>query len=103
MARHKYKFSDKKHSVGGVISSVMALCSILILIRAIVISFQARGEGGIAVGNYSLLALTVAVFGTVIGLLSFRETERYYTFSFSGSLVNGIMSIFLIMMIFAGL
>ena len=103
MARHKYNFSDKKHSVGGVISTVMAAVCIIIFILAVRISFMARGEGGTVVGSYALTALTIAVFGCIVGIMSYRESDRYYTFSFAGTLINGIMAVILIMLLIVGL
>ena len=101
MARHKYKFSDKKHSVGGVISTVMAAVCIIIFILAVRISFMARGDT--VVGSYALTALTIAVFGCIVGIMSYRESDRYYTFSFAGTLINGIMAVILIMLLIVGL
>ncbi len=103
MAGHKYKFSDKKHSVGGVISSIMAAASIALLVLAVRASFTARGEGGTIVGSYALTSLTVAVFGCLVGILSYRESDRYYTFSFLGTLINGIMTVILVMLLIVGL
>ncbi len=102
MARHKYKFTNKKHSVGGIISSVMAVAAIALFIVAIVISFKARGEGGAIIGSIALSSLAVAFFGLVIGLMSYKETDRYYTFSFTGSLFNGIMTITMLLMLLVG-
>lgn len=103
MARHKYKFSDKKHSVGGVISTVMAAACIVMLVISVRISFMARGEGGTVVGSYALTALTLSVFGCIVGILSYKESDRYYTFSFIGTLINGIMTVVLIMLLIVGL
>lgn len=103
MARHKYKFSNKKHSVGGVISTVMAVSAAVLFVRAVVISFAARGEGGMEVGSYALSALAVAFFGCIMGLLSYKESERYYTFSFIGALFNGILTVVLAMLLVVGL
>lgn len=103
MARHKYKFSNKKHSVGGVISSIMAVIALVLFGRAVMISFGARGEGGMEVGSYALSALAVAFFGCIMGILSYKESDRYYTFSFIGALINGITAIMLTMLFVAGI
>ena len=103
MARHKYKFSNKKHSVGGVISTVMAVIAAVLFGRAVAISFGARGEGGMEVGSFALSALAVAFFGCIMGILSYRESDRYYTFSFIGALFNGIMAVILIMLFVVGI
>lgn len=103
MARHKYKFSNKKHSVGGVISVLMAIVAIILFVLAINISFKAGGEGGTIVGSYALCSMFVAIFGCIVGMLSYKESDRYYTFSFIGSLANGLITIILILLLFVGL
>lgn len=101
--KHKYKFSTKKHSVGGIISSIMALSATALFVRAVYLSFKASGEGGTVVGAFALSALAVALFGLVIGLISYKESDRYYTFSFIGSLSNGIMLVLMVMLLIVGI
>lgn len=103
MAKYRYKFSTKKHSIGGVISTIMFVCSIALLIWAIVVSYQAKGKGGSLVGEIALTSFAVAFFGMIIGMLSYKESDRYYTFSFVGALLNGIMSIVMFMLFVVGL
>jgi hypothetical protein len=103
MSKRKYKFTNKKHSVGGVLSTLMALVAIGLIVVSIVISFKARGEGGAEVGTLSLMALVVSVFGLIMGLLSYREIDRDNSFSFMGSLLNGIITILLVMLLFVGI
>lgn len=103
MAKHKYKFSTKKHSVGGVFSSIMFVGAMVLLIWAINVSFQANGKGGQVVGEIALTSFAVAIFGMIIGLLSYKESDRYYTFSFVGALLNGILSILMFMLFMVGL
>ncbi|MGN0369767.1 MAG: DUF6142 family protein [Butyrivibrio sp.] len=101
--KHKYKFSTKKHSVGGTISSIMAVSAVALFVRAVYLSFKAAGEGGTLIGALALSALAVAFFGLVIGLLSYKESDRYYTFSFIGSLSNGIMLVLMVMLLIVGI
>lgn len=103
MARRKYKFTNKNHAVGGIISTFMGLLSLALFSWSIVMSFQARGEGGTLVGTVALTSLAVAVFGCAIGLLSYREIDKYYTFSFSGSLMNGIMAVVMVLLLLVGI
>ena len=103
MSKRKYKFTNKKHSVGGVLATLMALVAIALIVVAVVISFKARGSGGAEVGTLSLMAMVFSVFGLVMGLLSFREIDRYYTFSYIGSIMNGIITILLVMLLLVGI
>ncbi len=103
MSKRKYKFTNKRHSVGGVLSSLMALAAVVLIIIAVIISFKAEGYGGEEVGTLSLMALVFSASGLVLGLLSYRETDRYYSFSFAGSLVSGIVTVLLVMLFFTGI
>lgn len=103
MAKHRYKFSTKKHSVGGVISSIMFVVALALFIWAVSVSFQAQGKGGSVVGEIAFTSFAVSVFGCIIGLLSYKETDRYYTFSFIGALFNGILMVIMFMLFVVGL
>ena len=103
MAKHKYKFSTKKHSVGGVVATIMFVCAIALFIWSICVSFQAQGKGGKVVGEIALTSFAVAIVGMFIGLISYKESDRYHTFSFVGALLNGIMSIVMFMLFIVGL
>ena len=103
MAKHRYKFSTRKHSVGGVVSTIMFVGALALLIWAIYEAFQANGKGGSVVGEIALTSFAVSIAGMIIGLLSYKESDRYYTFSFIGALLNGIMSIVMFMLFIVGL
>ncbi len=103
MAKHKNKFSDRRHSVGGVISTVMAVASLVMFVMAVHRSYGARGEGDSLVGSYALSSMMFAFFGLITGLMSYKEPDRYHTFSFIGSLTSGIMTVLMIMLYITGL
>ena len=103
MARHKYKFADRKPTVGGIISTLMATGAAVLFVYAVKPSFDAGGNGGMTVGSYALSALALSVFGLIVGLLSYKETDRIYRFSFLGTLASGIMTVILVMLLLAGL
>lgn len=103
MAKHRYKFSTRKHSVGGVVSTLMFLGAMALLIWAITVSFEAKGKGDTVVGEIAFTSFAVGIAGMIIGLLSYKESDRYYTFSFIGALLNGIFSIAMFMLFIVGL
>ena len=103
MQKSKLKFTDKNHTVGGVLSTIMGIASIVCYVYAVYLSFKSRGEGGAFVGGMALLLMVLSVFGLIIGFLSYREKEKYYLFSFIGTLLCGIMTIFMIAIYMTGL
>lgn len=100
---NKYKFSDKRQSLGGIISTIMGLLALASLIYGVYISFKAQGHAGLKVGSLGLLSLFISVIGTIIGLLSFKEDDKFYTLSKVGSMLCGILAVFMIAVFLMGL
>src|SRR5574344_1858992 len=98
----KYKFSDKSQTLGGTISTIMGLLALASFICGLSIAFKAEGNAGLEVGSFGLLSLMLAVIGTVIGLLSFKESDKFYTLSKIGSMLCGIMAVFLMAVFLMG-
>ena len=86
---NKYKFSDKRQSLGGIISTIMGLLALASLIYGIYISFKAEGYAGLKVGS--------------LGLLSFKEDDKFYTLSKVGSMLCGILAVFMVAVFLMGL
>ena len=64
MAKHRYKFSTRKHSVGGVVSTIMFVGAMVLLVWAIMVSFEAKGKGDTVVGEigtYIIIILAAIV------------------------------------------
>lgn len=91
----------KKYTKGGRIASLMALCNILIIVLAIVISTMQKGNAGIYVGLMVFATLISAAVGFVIGINSFKEENKFLRFSYIGTVANAsiwisILGIYLI-------
>lgn len=99
----RLKFSDKEYTIGGILSSVLALIALAVLGYSVYLSFMARGEGMAQVGAYGLLALVLSFFGIIFGLLSYREQDKRYGASFFGTFTNGIILVLLVLFILIGL
>jgi len=100
---NRYKFSDKSQTLGGVISTLMGIASLCCLFYGVYVSFKKSGAAGLEVGGFGMLAMMLAVIGTIMGLLSFKEDNKFYTLSKIGSLMCGILSIFMIAVLLMGL
>ena len=100
---NKYKFSNKSQSLGGVLSTLTGLGSLACFSAGVYISFKKSGYAGLEVGALGLLTLMLSVIGTIIGLLSFMEDDKFYTLSWVGSLLGGIMTVLMLAVIFMGL
>ena len=100
---NKYKFSDKSQTLGGMISTVMGLAALVSFGYGIYIAFQAKGNAGLEVGSLGLLSFMLSVIGLVIGLVSFKEEDKLYTFSSEGALMGGIFAIFMVAVLMMGI
>ena len=100
---NKYKFSDKSQTLGGMISTAMGLAALVSFGYGIYIAFQAKGNAGLEVGSLGLLSFMLSVIGLVIGLLSFKAEDKFYTFSRAGSLMSGIFAIVMVAVLMMGI
>ena len=92
---NKYKFSDKSQTLGGTISTVMGVAALSCLLYGVFVAFKKSGEAGLEVGSLGLMALMLSVIGTVIGLLSFKEYDKFYKIKKIGSMLCGIIAVFM--------
>lgn len=88
------KFTDKSHAVNGVVSTILAGISIVLMLALVIFSYINKGNAGVYIGSIGLTAFMIAVVGLVRGIKSFQERERYYLFSKIGSIVNAIIITF---------
>ena len=91
--RRKYKFTDKKHSKGGLIASGLFLFSILSLFLGIYISYKNKGNGGMMVGVLGTLALLLSIAGFTVGMKSIKEDNVFLMFPWVGTVGNAIILI----------
>ena len=80
-----------------------AVNSLLSLSYGVYLSFKAAGEGGLRVGSLGILSLILAVIGTVIGLISFKEDNKFYGTSRFGSMLCGVIAVFMIAVFLMGI
>ena len=97
--KSRLDFAGKDYALGGVVATVLAIASLIILGYAVYTSFVARGEAGVSVGILALVAMVVSVFGFLFGVLSYKEQDKQYGVSFFGTLVNGIIVVALVLFI----
>ena len=89
----RLRFSDKEYTIGGVLSSALAVISFIVFGYSVSLSFRARGEG----------SQILAVFGLIFGLFSYKEQDKRYGASFFGTFINGIIVVILVLFILVGL
>ncbi len=73
--RYKYSFTKKRHTRGGVESSILALMSGLLFFGAAICSLVMSGQGGMYLGAMGILALGLSVYGFILGAEKLFGTE----------------------------
>lgn len=99
----KYKFTNKKISKGGVMSSLFAVISTAMLVAGVYISYKADGLGDATVGILGLGAFIIALVGFIIGIRSFKNEEAFLGLPWFGVVANAMVWIFMMCVIFIGL
>lgn len=100
---NKYKFSDKSQTLGGTLSTLMGVGSLVCLLYGIYVSFAAEGNGGSIVGAFGILAFILSLMGMLVGLMSFKEQDKFYMLSKVGSLLCGIIFIVMVSIFLMGM
>lgn len=89
--KHGYKFTNKHNTKGGIISTALGILAIILLCFGIYISYINKGNAGMRVGVLGSLAFLTSLVGLINGLLSFKEKDRFYVFSFVGCGINALI------------
>ena len=97
------RFSDKKHSVRGIISLLISIISILLLGILFYFSSLAKGEGGSLLGAIGLILLIFSSAGFILAIKAYKEKDIYYQAPILGSILNGVIFIVLFILYIMGL
>ena len=99
----KYKFTDKKISRGGVLSSLFAVIAVGMLYMGVYISYKADGNGGTNVGMLGAGAFIASLTGFIIGIRSFKKDNIFLGFPWFGVVSNAIIGVFMLCVILIGI
>lgn len=86
-----YSFAEKKHSVIGIISTIMGVISLAMLLAIVVVSYYMWGNAGIYAGAVGVCGIVFALAGFILGIASFSEKDIKYKYPKIGSILCGIM------------
>jgi hypothetical protein len=99
----KYKFTDKKISRGGAMSSLFVLIALGMLYAAVHISYKAHGDAGATVGLLGAGAWMVSFIGFIIGLRSFKQDKVFLGLPWFGVVGNAVLWLFFACLLLIGL
>ncbi|MBQ2980860.1 MAG: hypothetical protein IJD58_01900 [Lachnospiraceae bacterium] len=99
----KYKFTNKKISKGGVMSSLFAIGAFSCLCVGVYKSYKVDGAGGTIVGILGAAAFLLSFIGLIVGVRSFKNEEAFLGFPWFGVVSNAIVWIFMMCVILIGI
>lgn len=100
--REMIHFSGRRHTKLGVLSAGIG---ILVVIGFLSISFASgtlKGNGGLLFGVIGFVLLGLSVFGFYLSYNAFKERDIFYRFPVIGIVLNGFMTILLIVLYILG-
>ncbi len=84
-----YKFTNKKHPLSGIMSTILGAIAVISLGLAVYLGFRARGEVAPQYALAVFLGVIMAVIGLGLGIYSRLERDLYYFFPNLGIFLNG--------------
>jgi hypothetical protein len=88
-----FKFSGRKHSIKGMISSILGGLSCIAILTLSYVSSLTAGNGSIIIGVIGMVLFVISIVGFVLGIKACKEKEIYYTTPIIGLVINGFLSI----------
>ncbi len=96
------KLSVKKHPIKGIISTILALISMIFFLMACIISSQSKGNAGLYIGIIGIGCLILSITGAVFAWLSLNEDDIKPIFPTIGALLNFLLTLFYIVLYILG-
>ena len=93
-----YKFSDKIHPIKGILSFAFSVFGIATFLITSYSSYAAKGNAGLLVGLFGVMALLFCVAGVVLSLMAMRQKDIHYRFPVIGGILCAVMLIGYMMM-----
>ena len=97
-----YIFTNKEHSLYGIMSTILGVLSCASLGTAVYLSYLNGGDASARYGAAALLAVIFMFVGIGLGVWSTTEREKFKLFTVLGIIMNVIAFGILSLILFAG-
>lgn len=98
----KYKFTNRKHPVSGMLSVILGGISTVAVVMAIVLTYHEGGEASVRYGMACGLSVLYAIVGEAFGITAFYDRDQFYFFPILGMILNGAVLLTGLYIIYAG-
>ncbi len=89
---HSYKFTEKTHSMRGVVAILLSVLSLAACGWMLWYSYYSGGNAGIYIGSAGMFGFFVAVTSFILAVLSVKEPETFRIVPYS-SLVLSVLTV----------
>lgn len=100
--RDMIRFSGRRHTRTGIISTIIGTVVVLGFLSISFVSGFAGGKGGLLLGFLGILLFGLAVLGFVLSYKAFKKKDIFYRFPIIGAVLNGVMTILLLLIYILG-
>ncbi len=100
--KKSFMFTNKEHTLKGIMSTILGMISIASLGYIIVNSYRNDGQVPLQYGAVAFLTMLFAFAGIVLGVLSKSERDKFYFFSYLGIVLNVLVLAALSVILYAG-
>lgn len=93
--RYRYSFAQQKQAEGGIYSLVLAVVSFILFLAAVAVSFflQEYVISQALIGGISVCAMLLALYGFIMGMVSFSAKDRIHSLCTAGAIANGLIMV----------
>lgn len=91
LKKKKYKFTDKKHSRTGMLSSALGAAALLMTLGAFAAAYAQSGQAGRWIAVLGFLALILTGAGLYYGFRGLGEEDVYPLFPWLGCGLNAVL------------
>ena len=96
---HKLLFTTKEKSTRALISDVLGIISAVSCIWMIVAAYRNGGQAEVQYGAVLFLCMLFSLAGLIVAILSLREQDKIYGFSYFGIALNTVVLVFIFILV----
>lgn len=102
MKKNSYMFTNKEHTLKGIMSSILGVISLAALAYAVFMSYRRVGNIPRQYGAAAMLVMVYAFVGIGLGVVSKTERDKFYLFTYLGIILNMLALALISVILYAG-
>ncbi len=102
MKKNSYMFTNKEHTLKGIMSSILGVISLATLAYAVFMSYRRVGNIPRQYGAAAMLVMVYAFVGIGLGVVSKTERDKFYLFTYLGIILNMLALALISVILYAG-